>query len=150
MEFCEIYFLTKFVPESIKVNLHISSAPFWNGVSVSNLLILSNLLFFGFCWLRYAKHLCSFFGSDSSKISHCDLKLDSAARQQWKWYIACHIYKWALEKKLDHIACVIAHFSTNGKIRFCCKKVHIVNSKYWHFFVYLAVQRFENLILHNH
>ena len=61
MEFCKIYFLTKFDPESIRMNLHTSSAPFWNGTSVSNLLIMSNLLFFGFYWLRYAKPLCSFF-----------------------------------------------------------------------------------------
>ena len=61
MEFCKIYFLTKFDPESIRMNLHTSSAPFSNGTSVSNLLIMSNLLFFGFYWLRYAKRLCSFF-----------------------------------------------------------------------------------------
>ena len=61
MEFCKIYFLTKFDPESIRMNLHTSSAPFSNGTSVSNLLIMSNLLFFGFYWLRYAKPLCSFF-----------------------------------------------------------------------------------------
>ena len=68
-EFWKIYFLTKFVPESIKMNLHTSSAPFWNGISVSNLLILSNLLFFGLYWLSCAEHLCSFFGSDSIFLS---------------------------------------------------------------------------------
>ena len=61
MEFWEIYFLTKFVPEAIKISLHTSSAPFWNGISVSNLLILSNLLFFGLYLHSYAKHLCTYF-----------------------------------------------------------------------------------------
>ena len=61
MEFCEIYFLTKFVPEATKISLNTSSAPFWNGISVSNLLILSKFVVFWFYWLRYAKHLCSFF-----------------------------------------------------------------------------------------
>ena len=54
-EFWKIYFLTKFVPESIKMNLHTSSTPFSNEISVSNLLILSNLVF-----LCCAKHLCRF------------------------------------------------------------------------------------------
>ena len=43
------------------MNLHTSSAPFWNGISVSYLLTLSNLLLFGLYRLSYGKHLCSFF-----------------------------------------------------------------------------------------
>ena len=41
-EFWEIYFLTKFFLESIKMNLHTIYAPFWNEINVNNLLILSN------------------------------------------------------------------------------------------------------------
>ena len=64
-EFWKIYFLTKFVPESIKMNLHTSSTPFWNEISISNLLILSNFWFFGLHCHRCGKHLCRFFASDS-------------------------------------------------------------------------------------
>ena len=60
-EFWKKCFLTKVVIESIKMDSHISYAPFWNGISVSNLLILSNLCFSGFIWNSRAKHLCSFF-----------------------------------------------------------------------------------------
>ena len=42
-EFWEFSFLTQFVLEFIRMNLHASDAPFWNEISVSNLLILSNL-----------------------------------------------------------------------------------------------------------
>ena len=42
-EFWEFSFLTQFVLESIRMDLHVSYAPFWNETSVSNLLILSNL-----------------------------------------------------------------------------------------------------------
>ena len=59
-EFWKIYFLTKFVPESIKMNLHTSSTPFWNEISISNLLILSNFWFFGLHCHRCGKHLCRF------------------------------------------------------------------------------------------
>ena len=59
MEFWEIHLLTKFVLESIKMNLHTSYAPFWNGISVSNLLIWSYLGFLGFYWHICGKHLCS-------------------------------------------------------------------------------------------
>ena len=59
-EFWKIYFLTKFVPESIKMNLHTSSTPFWNEISISNLLILSNFWFFGLHCHRCRKNLCCF------------------------------------------------------------------------------------------
>ena len=59
-EFWKIYFLTKFVPESIKMNLHTSSTPFWNEISISNLLILSNFWFFGLHCHKCGKHLCRF------------------------------------------------------------------------------------------
>ena len=59
-EFWKIYFLTKFVPESRKMNLHTSFTPFWNEISISNLLILSNFWFFGLHCHRCGKHLCRF------------------------------------------------------------------------------------------
>ena len=60
-EFWKIYFLTKFVPESIKMHLHTSSTPFWNEINISNLLILYLFLFFGLYWHSHAKHLSRFF-----------------------------------------------------------------------------------------
>ena len=60
---------TKFVTESIKMNLHTSSASFWNGMIISNLLILSNLCFIALYWHSCVKYLCSFFGSDSTIVN---------------------------------------------------------------------------------
>ena len=59
-EFWKIYFLTKFVPESRKMNLHTSFTPFWNEISISNLLILSNFWFFGLHCHSCGKHLRRF------------------------------------------------------------------------------------------
>ena len=67
-EFWKIYFLTKFVPESIKMNLHTSSTPFWNEITISNLMILSN---FGFlvCIVTDVENICAgFYASDSRRL----------------------------------------------------------------------------------
>ena len=57
-EFWEIYFLTKFVPKSMKMDLYTSPTPFWNEISISNLLILSNFCCFGLHCHSFGKHLC--------------------------------------------------------------------------------------------
>jgi len=56
----KILLFTKVVLESIKMDLHTSFAPFWNGTSVNNLLISSNLCFFHSVLYFCAEHLCSF------------------------------------------------------------------------------------------
>ena len=43
IDFRQTYFLTKAVQESIKMDLYTSYIPFWNGTSVSNLLISMKL-----------------------------------------------------------------------------------------------------------
>ena len=73
-EFWEIYFFTKFVTESIKMNLHTSYAPFWNEISVSNLLIWSNLEVLGFQWDKICTVL---YESDSTQWKRGNLRLVS-------------------------------------------------------------------------
>ena len=51
---------TKIVLEFLKMNLDTNFVPFWNGTSVINLLISSNLCFSGLMLHSHAKHLCSF------------------------------------------------------------------------------------------
>ena len=48
VEFWQIFFWTKFVLQSMKMDLQTSYVPFWNEMSVSNSLILSNLGFLVF------------------------------------------------------------------------------------------------------
>ena len=50
----------------MKMDLQTSYVPFWNGISVSNSLILSNLGFFGFFISTVVKNVCAvFYGPDS-------------------------------------------------------------------------------------
>ena len=82
VEFWENYFLTKVVLESMKMDLHTSYAPFWNGGSVSNWLIWSNLCFSCLIWHSPGKKLCSFFGPDSWRaIKHIYFRL--TLRRWW-------------------------------------------------------------------
>ena len=78
--FSEIHFLTKVVLESIIIDLHTSYAPLWNGISISNLLILSNLHYSGLIWHSYAKYLCSFFLDQTLYVHPLKKRLTSLLR----------------------------------------------------------------------
>ena len=97
-EFWKIYFLTKFVPESIKMNLHTSSTPFWNEISISNLLILSNFWFFGLHCHRCGKHLCRFL---------CiRLYLSSVLERKISWSFCANLHHYFHQKSLSLLPCI--------------------------------------------
>ena len=59
-EFWQIYFLKKFIPESIKMNLHTSSTPFWRD-KYQQFADFIKFLFFWFALSQMWKTFVSFF-----------------------------------------------------------------------------------------
>ena len=69
----------------MKMDLQTRYVPFWNGISVSNSLILSNLFF---CWFfinTVVKNVFAvFYGPDSIALSHSSTGLESTNDVSWK------------------------------------------------------------------